>query len=350
MAKNKLVRLGTNPFNIPFETANGTGAEGFDIDLGEEIAKDLGYTSKWIQWQNFSDLFDLLRKGEIEMIISSVAISDDLKKDFAFSEPYFDSSNTIARRADNNTIKDLASLAGKRVGVQTARTADAFMETQKTAADVKLTKFSTLDEALGALNRGEIEAVVGDKPIMTYSIYKNYSTNLVTTDIELSQYQYAVVVRPDETKLLDKINETIRRLKAAKQFPAWRDKWFGTVMNEMKGRAADLQKTEELKNAPKTIAVTLIKEAGSKVQLDRLDGFNATLTGSGGNFTSTAINTNDAGTGGTFKFSSPIPPGEYKFTLARINVTATITIEKKPVTSLSVTMTFGASGLAMVVK
>jgi hypothetical protein len=121
-------------------------------------------------------------------------------------------------------------------------------------------------------------------------------------------------------------------------------------MNEMKGRAADLQKTEELKNAPKTIAVTLIKEAGSKVQLDRLDGFNATLTGSGGNFTSTAINTNDAGTGGTFKFSSPIPPGEYKFTLARINVTATITIEKKPVTSLSVTMTFGASGLAMVVK
>ncbi len=350
MAKNKVVRIGTNPFNIPFETANGTGVEGFDIDLGEEVAKDLGYPSKWIQWQNFSELFDLLKKGEIEMIISSVAITDERKKEFAFSEPYFDSSSTIARRIDNTAITDLASLTGKRVGVQTARTADTFMETQKTAANVKVSKFSTLDEALGALNRGEIEAVVGAKPIMTYSIAKNYSTNLVTTDNELSHYQYAVVVRPEETKLLEKINETIRRLKSAKQFQTWHEKWFGTVLDEMKGKAADLKKIEELKIAPKTIAVTLVKEAGSKVQLDRLDGFNATLTGPGGNFTSTAINTNEAGTGGTFKFPNPIPPGEYKFTLARINVTATITIEKKPVTNLSVTMTFGTGGLAMVVK
>jgi polar amino acid transport system substrate-binding protein len=351
MAKNKMVRLGTNPFNIPFETANGTGVEGFDIDLGEEIAKDLGYPSKWIQWQNFSDLFDLLKKGEIEMIISSVAISDERKKEFAFSEPYFDTSNTIARRADNNTIKDLASLSGKHVGVQTGRSAEAFMATQTTAGNVTVVKFATLDEALGALNRGEIEAVVGYKPIMTYSIAKNYSTNLVTTDIELSHYQYAVVVRPDETKLLDKINETIRRLKSAKQFPAWYDKWFGTVLVEQSTRAADLKKTEELKSAPKTISVTLVKEAGSKVQLDRLDGFNATLTGPEGNFTSTAINTNEAGTGGNFKFPNPIPPGEYKFTLARITVTASITIEKRPVTTLSVTMTFQANGgLSIVVK
>jgi polar amino acid transport system substrate-binding protein len=350
MAKNKLVRLGTNPFNIPFETANGTGVEGFDIDLGEAIAKDLGYPSKWIQWQNFSELFDLLKKGEIEMIISSVAISDKLKKDFAFSEPYFDSSNTIARRADNNAVTDLASLAGKRVGVQTARTADEFMETQTTAANVKLTKFTTIDEALGALNRGEIEAVVGDKPIMTFSIAKNYSTNLITTDIELSHYKYAVVVRPEETKLLEKINETIRRLKSEKQFPAWHDKWFGSVLDEMKNKAYDAKRFEELKNAPKTISVTLVKEAGSTYELDRLDGFNATLTGPGGTFTSTPIDTNEAGTRGTCKFPTPIPAGEYKFNLARIKVSETITIEMKPVTSLSVTMTFGVKSLSIVVK
>jgi ABC-type amino acid transport substrate-binding protein len=350
MAKNKLVRLGTNPFNIPFETANGTGVEGFDIDLGEAIAKDLGYPSKWIQWQNFSELFDLLKTGGIEMIISSVAITDERKKDFAFSEPYFDSSSTIARRIDNNAITDLASLAGKRVGVQTARTADTFMETQKTAANVKVSKFSTLDEALGALNRGEIEAVVGAKPIMTYSIAKNYSTNLITTDIELSHYQYAVVVRPEETKLLEKINETIRRLKSEKQFQAWHEKWFGTVLDEMKGKAADYKRTEELKIAPKTISVTLVKEAGSTYQLDRLDGFNATLVGPSGTYTSAPINTNEAGTGGTFRFPTPIPPGEYKFNLARIKVSETITIEKEPKTSLSVTMTFGAKSLSIVVK
>jgi ABC-type amino acid transport substrate-binding protein len=350
IAKNKMVRIGTNPFNIPFETANGTGVEGFDIDLGEAIVKDLGYPAKWIQWQNFTDLFDLLKKGEIEMIISSVAISDERKKDFAFSDPYFETSNTIARRADNTTITDLASLAGKHVGVQTGRSAEAFMATQTTAGNVTVVKFATLDEALGALNRGEIEAVVGYKPIMTYSIAKNYSTNLITTDVDLSRHQYAVVVRPEETKLLEKINETIRRLKGEKQFEAWHDKWFGTVLIEGTKAAGDAKRTEELKIAPKSISVTLVKEPGSTYELDRLDGFNATLTGPGGNFTSTAINTNEAGTGGTFKFPTPIPPGEYKFNLARIKVSENITIQKEPKTSLSVTMTFGVKSLSIVVK
>ena len=96
MIKNKMVRIATNPFTVPFETAAGTGVEGYDIDLGEAIAKDLNFPTKWIQWAQFDKLFEFLRDGQVEMIISSVAISDELKKEFAFSDPYFDSSNTIA--------------------------------------------------------------------------------------------------------------------------------------------------------------------------------------------------------------------------------------------------------------
>ena len=192
--------------------------------------------------------------------------------------------------------------------------------------------------------------MVGYKPIMTYSIAKNYSTNLITTDVDLSRHQYAVVVRPEETKLLEKINDTIRRLKAEKQFEAWHDKWFGTVLIEGTIAAGAAKRTEELKIAPKTFAVTLVKEAGSKVQLDRLDGFTATLTGPGGSFTSTPISTNDAETGGSFKFPTPIPLGEYKLSLSRINLTASLTIAKKPVTSLTFVMTFKSNGELSIVE
>lgn len=345
MAKNKMVRIATNPFNVPFETAAGTGVEGYDIDLGEEIAKDLNYQSKWIQHAQFDKLFEFLKNGEVEMIISSVAITDERKKEFAFSDPYFDSSNTIARRKDNLAIKDLTSLAGKKVGVMAARSAETFMEQQKTAANVTLTKFPTLDEALGALNHGELDAVVGDKPIMTFSIAKNYSTNLITTDVELNQYQYAVVVRPEETKLLASINATIRRLKNAHQFEAWYDKWFGSVLKEASKDIAKLEEQERLKSAPKNLSVRLVKEAGSAIRLDRLDGFNATLTGPNGNFTSTPILTSEAGDSGTCRFTSPIPPGEYKFNLSRVmSQSPTITIEKKPVTAITVILTFKKSG------
>jgi ABC-type amino acid transport substrate-binding protein len=344
MQKNKMVRMGTNPFNIPFETSAGTGVEGYDIDLGEVIAKDLNYPTKWIQWNEFNKLFDLLQNGELEMIISSVAITPERQKEFAFSEPYFDSSNTIARRRENLDIKDLASLAGKNVGVQTARTAEKFMETQTAAAGVKLTKFPTLDEALGALNRRELDAVVGDKPIMTYSISKNYSTNLITTGVELSHDQYAVVVRQKETKLLAQINETIRRLKTADQFHAWYDKWVGSVMTDATKENVKIDQEEKLKTSPKALSISFVKEAGSTVKLDRLDGFNATLTGANGSFNSTPIDTDEAGVKGSCRFTTPIPPGDYTLNLSRLKVSQPITVQKKAVTAFTVILTFTKSG------
>jgi len=345
MVKNKVVRIATNPYNVPFETGDVTGVQGFDVDLGNEIAKDLNYDPKWIKVDEFGRMFDIMKNGEVELIVSSVAITEERKKDLAFSEPYFESSNTIARRRDNNEIKDLASLTGKKVGVQEGRTGDLFMVTQKTAANVVVSRFKVLDDALGALNRGEIDAVVGDKPIMTYSIAKSaYATNLITTDVELTKNQYAVVVRPEETKLLAKINATIARLKAAKQFDAWYDKWFGSVMTDTSKEIAKIEEQERLKVAPKAININFVKESGSPVKLDRLDGFNATLSGAGGNFTSIPITTNDAGTGGSCRFTSPVPPGEYRLILSRLQVNQAITIEKRPVSAFTLTLTFKASG------
>jgi len=351
--RNKKIRIATSPFNIPFETAGAKGVEGYDVDLGAEIAKDISaglskeieYPADWIIVKDsLEKMFEYLETGQVEMVISSVAITDARKQRFAFSTPYFDSSNTIARRQDHLEIKDLASLTGKRVGVQTGRTAEEFMANQKTAANVTLSRYQTLDEALGFLNRGEIDAVVGDKPIMTYSIAKNYSTNLITTDVDLMTMQYAVVVRPEETKLLAQINDTIARLKNSNQLQVWYDSWIGDVLKEMGSKVSEINKTEQLKTQPKMLSVTFFKEAGNtQIQLDRLDGFNATLSGPGGAFTSTAIYTDDAGVKGNCKFTSPVPPGEYRFNLSRLQVSQAVTIEKRPVTSMTVALTFTKS-------
>ncbi len=346
MQKNKMVRIATDPVNVPFEFGMGTDVQGFDVDLGAEIAKDLGFPTRWVKVP-FDRIFEVLKNGEVEVVISTVGITEDRKKDLAFSDPYFDSGNTIARRRDNMAIKDLASLAGKRVGVQTGRTGDFFMTTQKIAPNVTLTRFQTLDDALGGLNRGELDAVVGDQPIITYSIYKSYATNLITTGVELAPTQYAVVMRPEETKLREMVNATIARLKSSGELDRSRAKWFQNVMDETKDERQALEKEAQLKESAKAISVNLVKESGSSVRLDRLDGFPITLAGANGSFQSTAILTDDAGLTGKCRFPNPIPPGEYKFTLSRIGVTESITVEKKPVTSMTLTLTFSARGLVI---
>jgi len=343
MQKNKMVRIATDPNNIPFEMGEGTDVQGFDVDLGNEIAKDLGQPAKWVKIP-FDRLFEIMKNGEVEMVISTIAISEERKKELAFSVPYFDTGNTIARRIDNPDVKDLASLAGKKVGVQSGRSGDRFMSTQKVASNVSLVKFPTLDDALGALNRNEISAVVGYEPIITYSIYKSFSTNLIPTFEKLTKNQFAVVVRPNETKLQAEINKTIARLKGAGTLETWREKWFQSVMKDVGKQVEDLNKTEALKNSPKTLTLNLVKASGSQVRLDRLDGFTATLSGPNGSFTSTPISTDDAGVKGGCRFTSPIPPGDYKLALSRIQMTADVTIAKTPVTALALTLTFTGQG------
>ncbi len=343
MKKNKLVRIATDAVDLPFEFGSGTGVQGLDVDIGDEIGKDLGYEVKWVKIP-FARIFDILRNGEAEMIISVVAITADRKKEFAFSEPYFDSGNTIARRKDRPQIKDLASLSGKKVGVEAGRTGEKFMETQKTASNVTLQKYQTLDDALGAVNRTEIDAVVGDDPILTYSIYKSYP-NLIPLGMLLTQNQYAVVVRRGEKELLAKVNATLERLKKSGELDALRKKWFQNVMEDVANERRKLQQEEELRDAPKDIKVNIVKTGGN-FSMDRLDGFQLVLVGNAGTFQSSPILT--SGNKGNCKFDRPIPPGEYKLNMSILRMTTTVTIPKMPTRSIALDMSIGAGGVTII--
>jgi ABC-type amino acid transport substrate-binding protein len=321
MKKNKMVRIATDAVNLPFEFGAGTGVQGFDVDIGTEIGKDLGYEVKWIKMP-FERVFDILKNGEVELVISAISITPERKKEFAFSEPYFDSGNTIARRLDKTEIKDLASLAGKKVGVQSLTTGNKFMETQKTAANVTIMKFQTLDDALGALNRTEVDAVVGDEPILTYSIYKSFP-NLVPTGAHLTQEQYGVVVRKAEKELLTKVNETITRLRKSGELDALRNKWFQNVMQEVQAQRDKLAQQEAMKDAPKDVTFNFIKTGGSW-NMERLDGYQVVLQGAQ-SFQSTPILTN--GPRGSCKISG-VGPGDYRLNISIFKLSTEVKIPR----------------------
>lgn len=343
MKKNKLVRIATDAVSLPFEFGSGTGVQGLDVDVGTEVGKDLGYEVKWVKIP-FERIFDILKNGEAEIIISAIAITSERRKEFAFSESYFDSGNTIARRKDRVQIKDLAGLSGKKVGVQAGRTGDKFMESQKTASNVTIQKYPTMDDALGALNRTEIEAVVGDEPVLTYSIYKSFP-NLMTLGMLLTQDQYAVVVRKGEKELLAKINGTLERLKKSGEVDALRKKWFQNVMELARKQRQEMQQEESLREAPKAVAFNIIKSGGN-FNMDRLDGFQLVLVGASGSFQSTPILTN--GPRGNCKFNDPIPPGEYKLNMSILRMTTNVTIPKMPSRSLTLDMNIGAGTLTII--
>lgn len=345
MEKNKLVRIITDAVNAPFEFGAGTGVQGFDVDLGNEIGKDLGIEVKWVKASGYEHLYELVKNGEAEILISAIAIDPKKEEEFAFSTPYYDSGDVIAHQRTKFDIKDFSSLSGKKVGVATGRPADAFMASQ-TASGVVISKYSTMDDALGALNRAEIEAVVGDEPLITYSSFKSYP-NTTTLPLLINKYKYAVVVRKNESELLAKINATIDRLKSAGELKKLDEKWFGNVRQDAGDQRQKDLEVERLKKAPKSISVTIHRISGA-FSMDRLDGFVLVLEGQDGRYQSTPILTD--GNKGNCRFTQPVPPGEYRLAMSIFKMVTKVTVPDLPKASLAMEMKVSSGGIAITLK
>jgi ABC-type amino acid transport substrate-binding protein len=249
----KRLRIFTNPVNAPFEFGTGTTVQGIDVAIGNEIGRSLGISVKWVKApvpgyaqnrlqrvvdimfgrslgasfpSDYEYLFDLLKNGKAEILISSVAIDPGRFADFEFSKPYYETGDIIAHQRNRLDITDLASLSGKKAGVVAGRPGDSFMARQQTAAGINIIHYASIDDAMADLNVGEIDAVIGDEPLITYSIRTSFH-NTTALPVFINRYKYAVVVGKGKADLLAKINSTIDRLQSTGELKKLDELWFG---------------------------------------------------------------------------------------------------------------------------
>jgi polar amino acid transport system substrate-binding protein len=334
MKKYNAVRIATYAVTAPFEYGKDTGVQGLDVDIGNEIGKTLGLEVKWLKASSYEQLFDYLRNGDAEIVISAVAVDPKRMEDFSFSHPYYESGDIITVQQGKVDIKSLADLSGKTVGVAAGRYGDAFMSSRK---GIAIKKYKTLDDTMGGLNQGEVAAVVGDEPFISYSSVESFP-NTMTLPGKVNKYQYAVVVRKSEPQLLAKVNETIDRMKASGEIEKLASTWMGDKIKKAEENYAKAVENIRLLNAPKSISVNIIKSSGTW-NPDRLDGYKLVLEGPSGTYASTPILMD--GNKGHCKFTSSVPPADYRINITILKMVANVTVPKLPKTSLTMDLTIG---------
>jgi hypothetical protein len=100
-------------------------------------------------------------------------------------------------------------------------------------------------------------------------------------------------------------------------------------------------------NSPKTVTIRFVRTEDSVVKLDRLDGFNVVLEKDGAKYTSKPIAVLD--TEG-FCTIANVPPGEYKLSVQRLGLKASITIPAQDAKSVSLDFTFTRSAVQITVR
>jgi len=207
----------------PFEYIENGEIKGFDIDLFNKIAENLGYKVVYLNTA-WDGIIPALLTHKCDLIISAMTITPERAKKVDFSIPYFKASQTVLVRKDSN-IKSLADLKGKRVGVQIGTTGDIYAKKLQKKYPFILKTYETGPDAIMDLRLGRLDAVIIDN-VVAYTAAKKYPNLKVAID-GLSNEYYGIAINKDNKNLKKAIDETLKKMYKNGEYDRIYESWFG---------------------------------------------------------------------------------------------------------------------------
>lgn len=212
--------VGTDATNFPmaYGTKEG-GVAGYDVDLAYRLANEIGTT---VQFKNVprNTLLAELTGKKIDLVISSFTITDKLKEQYAFSEPYFDTGEVIVS-PKSTPLASTAELKDKKIAVQKGTASED--EARTYTASELVTSFENLEDAAKAVVDGTVDALLADQTLVK-DILTRYDALQVSAPV--TEEQYGIVARKDQTELLGKINQAVKKFKTEGTLPSLQEKWM----------------------------------------------------------------------------------------------------------------------------
>jgi polar amino acid transport system substrate-binding protein len=220
--KTKVLTVGTDATFKPFEYKSNGNYEGFDIELIQAVAKELGADKVEYVDTEFKGLIPGLLAKKYDVIVSAMYITDERKQTINFSDSYFPGGLSIMVKKDDSNIKGVNDLKGKKVSVQVGTKSAKYLEEKY--PDVTLVKVETNNEMFLELETGKVDAVVTGLPAAkTYA--KEKGTVKVLNDT-LTEEFYGYGLRKDDEELTKAINDALKRVKDNGTYAKIEKKWF----------------------------------------------------------------------------------------------------------------------------
>ena len=179
----KTYTIATDTTFAPFEFADESNSYvGIDIELLDAIAKDQGFEYK-LDPVGFDMALQSVQSGQADGVIAGMSITDDRKKVFDFSEPYFDATVCAAAKSDGD-VKSLDDLKGKNVAIKTGTMSADWAESVKDQYGFTVTQFEKSDLMYQDVLAGNSAACFEDTPVMGYAIKTGMNLTMCGVGVE----------------------------------------------------------------------------------------------------------------------------------------------------------------------
>ncbi|WBQ07225.1 ABC transporter substrate-binding protein [Kribbella sp. CA-293567] len=212
----------------PFEFKEGTKVVGFDVDLIDLLAKDLGVEQEVVslEWaQITSGAAFKAKKCDVGM--GAMTITPERQAAIGISEPYMDASQVLLVKKDA-PYKALADLKGKKVGVQADTTGKDYAEKTQKELGYQVITFPDLTSMANNVKSGRVDAGVNDNGAL-YDYVKDNPDTAVAAEFDTGEkYGFAADKSdPSSVKLIEKLNAALKKAKEDGTYKELYKKWFG---------------------------------------------------------------------------------------------------------------------------
>ncbi len=221
--KAGVLKIGTEGTYAPFTYHNPAGElTGFDVELGQAIAKRLGVKAQFVEgkWDGLIAGLDVKR---YDVVINEVAITDARKQKYDFSEPYIVSKAVLIVRDDNRDIKRFEDLKGRKSA--NTLTSNFGKLAQRYGAEIVPTQ--GFNESVALLESGRVETTINDSLSFLDFKKKQPASRLKVAATEANGDASGVLLRKGSPELKAAIDKALAGIKADGSYQKLSHKYFG---------------------------------------------------------------------------------------------------------------------------
>lgn len=218
----KTLRVGTEGVYPPFSFHKGGELTGYDVDYFREVGKRLGVKVQFVETP-WDSMFAGLNSGRIDIIANQVTKNEERIAQYDLSSPYVTTTGVVVTKKDDNSVKKLADLKGKK----SAQNITSDWANTAKGAGANIVSVEGMDKAAALVEQGRADAFVNDELAVKYYLatHPNSDLKIALTTEDKSE---SVFTARKDTNITPAVSKVIDQMEADGTSKKLYDKYFTT--------------------------------------------------------------------------------------------------------------------------